>query len=117
MHQTLTLTDGATYEAVFVLVLYANGAEANRMAFPGQSLAVLLRVLVSEGNVGLPAPGKVVFTATEYLVDLERHYQTSRKSDHNDKGKLSANLKVTTHQRVSSGRAGQRASRWRARLE
>lgn len=71
VQRTLTLTDAPADEAVFVLVLYADGAEADAMAAAGQRLAVAEGVLKIVLYIGLPAPREVVLTATEGCVDLE----------------------------------------------
>lgn len=65
------MTDAVADEAVFVLVLYADGVEADAVAAAGQRLAVAEGVLKIVLFVGLPAPREVVLAATEGCVDLK----------------------------------------------
>lgn len=66
------MMDAVGNETIFVVVLDADGAEADGVAAARQGLAVVEGVHKSVSHVGPSAPGEVVLAATIRCIDLKQ---------------------------------------------
>lgn len=66
------MIDAVANETIFVVVLYADCAEADMVAAARQRLAVVDGVHKIVSHVGPSAPGEVVLAATKRCIDLQQ---------------------------------------------